>query len=591
VVAINQIFPQKICDAKLTTFLKAKGLLVIKMNICSSNRLNALKLNIKIKNKELYLSKCLAMHFKNFAISLLLLLTTSLAFGQDVYHHVTNQGVYELIDELANMGIISVNSSVKPYSRKQISQLLTQANSQTEKLSKRQKAEIAFYLKDFGKEQNITKDFPRRFDALYYKDSLFAFTLNPVLGVNTFSNSGDVIYRRWVGAEMLGYIGANFAMYASLRDYNENVRLGERDYLNHFQGGGYKPNADGGEFSEMRGGLSYGWSWGSISLVKDHLEWGSGYYGTNILYSKAPSFTMIKLNVKPSDWFELNFIHGWLVSQVIDSSRIYNYDGQKRDMFHPKYIAANLFTLTPFDRLNVSFGNSIIYSDMDIHPAYLTPLFFYKSIDHHLNGMSNYTGQNSQMFLDISSRLIRHTHMYATLFLDELSMSRMFDAEKHSNFFSLKAGFRISNFPIKNLTLTAEYTRNNPQTFEHIIETTTFESNRYNLGHYLRENAQELYLAASVKPFKNFSILVSYTNAQKGPYTSEEDSRLGLIFLERVDWQAHLVSTTVRYQVLNDSYIYAGIDYGNYSGNTEQYTPLFLTNSPITITFGGNYGF
>ncbi|HPF94541.1 MAG TPA: hypothetical protein PLV65_11395, partial [Tenuifilaceae bacterium] len=154
------------------------------------------------------------MHFKNFAITLLLLLTTSLAFGQDVYHHVTNQGVYELIDELANMGIISVNSSVKPYSRKQISQLLTQANSQTEKLSKRQKAEIAFYLKDFGKEQNITKDFPRRFDALYYKDSLFAFTLNPVLGVNTFSNSGDVIYRRWVGAEMWGYIGANFAMYA-----------------------------------------------------------------------------------------------------------------------------------------------------------------------------------------------------------------------------------------------------------------------------------------------------------------------------------------------------------------------------------------
>ncbi|HDP55485.1 MAG TPA: hypothetical protein ENN24_07405 [Bacteroidetes bacterium] len=548
-------------------------------------------LTIKIKNKELYLSKCLAMHFKNFAITLLLLLTTLLAFGQDVYHHVTNQGVYELIDELANMGVIRVNSSVKPYSRKQISQLLTQANSQPEKLSKRQKAEIAFYLNDFGKEQNITKDFPRRFDALYHKDSLFALTLNPVLGVNTLSNSGDVIYRRWVGAEMWGYIGANFAMYASLRDYNENIRLGDKDYLNHFQGGGYKPNADGGEFSEMRGGLSYGWNWGSISLVKDHLEWGSGYNGTNILYSKAPSFTMIKLNVKPSDWFELNFIHGWLVSQVIDSSRIYNYDGQKRDMFHPKYIAANLFTLTPFDRLNVSFGNSIIYSDMDIHPAYFTPLFFYKSIDHHLNGMSNSTGQNSQMFFDISSRLIKHTHMYATLFFDELSMSRMFDAEKHSNFFSLKAGIRLSNFPIKNLTLTAEYTRNNPQTFEHIIETTTFESNMYNLGHYLRENAQELYLAASVKPFKNLSILVSYTNAQKGPYTSEEDSRLGLIFLEHVDWRAQLISTTVRYQVLNDSYVYAGIDYGNYSGNTEQYTPSFLTNSPITITFGGNYGF
>ena len=531
------------------------------------------------------------MLFKKIITLVMFLAISSLICGQDVYHHVTNQGVYEFIDELANMGIINVNSAVKPYSRKQISQLLSDAQKQADQLGKRQKEELTFYLKDFGKELNPSKDFKRRFDVLYYKDSLFTLTLNPVLGVNTYINNGDVVYRRWVGAETWGYIGKNFAMYAGLRDYNENQRLGDKDFLNHSQGGGYKRNGDGGEYSEMRGGVSYGWSWGSIGLVKDHLEWGSGYNGTNILYSKAPSFTMLKLAIKPVRWFELNFIHGWLVSQVIDSSRIYNYTGQKRDVFHPKYIAANLFTITPFEKLNVSFGNSIIYSDMNIHPAYLTPLFFYKSIDHHLNGMSNYTGQNSQMFFDISSRLIKHTHFYATLFLDEISMSRMFQSDKHSNFFSLKAGFRVSNFPLKNLTLTAEYTRNNPQTYEHIIETTTFESNRYNLGHYLRENAQELYIAANLKPFRNASISLSYTRAQKGPYTSEEDSRLGLKFMERVDWQAEIVSSTFRYQVLNDSYLYIGLDYSNYSGNVEQYTPTFLNNSPITITFGGNYGF
>jgi hypothetical protein len=522
------------------------------------------------------------------AISFLMIFSVD---AQNVYHHILNNGVYQFIDELANEGLVDLNSSIKPYSRKQISNILSSANSKRDRLSKRQQSELDFYLKDFGKELHPDKNFNRRFDAVYYRDSLFTATLNPVMGVNTFSNNNDLIYRRWVGAEMWAYAGKNFGMYASLRDYNENQRLGTRTFLNHFQGGGYKPSGEGGEFSEMRGGVTYGWDWGSIGLVKDHLEWGSGYNGTNILYSRAPSFTMLKFMIKPTHWFELNFIHGWLVSQVVDENRTYTYAGTKRELFHPKYIAANFFTLTPFKRFNVSFGNSIVYSDMDVHPAYLTPLFFYKSIDHHLNGMSNFIGQNAQMFFDLSSRLIKHTHIYFTLFLDELALSRMFDPEKHSNFYSLKTGVRVSNFPLQNFAVTAEYTRTNPQTYEHIIETTTYESNKYNLGHYLRENAHEIYLSASYKPFRNTVVEVSYTKAQKGPNTSDDNSRLGRVFLEYIDWEAQIISTKVTFQVLNDGYFYAGIDYGKYFGNTQTFTPNFLLEKPVTITFGGNFGF
>lgn len=511
--------------------------------------------------------------------------------AQHIYQHVTNKGIYEFIDELANAGVVSVNSSVKPYSRKQISEMLSTAQVRRSELNLRQQSELDFYLKDFGKELNSNKNFPRRFDVLYYRDTLFSATLNPVMGVNTLMNDGEIIYRRWVGAEAWGYVGENFAMYASLRDYNENHRLGVRTYLNHYQGGGYKNSGTGGEFSEMRGGMSWGWSWGNISMVKDHLEWGSGYNGANILYSRAPSFAMLKLMLKPASWFELNYIHGWLVSQVIDSSRSYTYAGTQRHLFHPKYIAANFFTVTPVKRLNLSFGNSVIYSDMDIHPAYLTPLFFYKSVDHHLNGMSNYTGQNSQMFFDISSRLLRNTHMYFTLFLDELGLTRMFDPQKHSNFYSLKAGTRVSNFPVKNLSVTAEYTRTNPQTYEHIIATTNFESNRYNLGHYLGENAQETYLSLAYRPFKNAKVEVSYTHAQKGPSTNTEESRWGLIFMESIDWEMTKISATLSLQVLHDSYLYFGVDHSSYSGNVQKFTPPILLNNPVTVSFGGNFGF
>lgn len=511
--------------------------------------------------------------------------------AQQIFHHVTNRGVYEFIDELTALGLVDVNTAVKPYSRKQISVILSDALEQESQLNKRQRAELKFYLKDFGKELHADINFHKRFDVLYYCDSLFAATLNPTLGVTTLTNDGEVGFRRWVGAEAWGYMGKNFSLYASLRDYNENHRLGTHDFLNQYQGGGYKVSGTGGDFSEMRGGMSWGWSWGNISLVKDHVEWGSGYNGTNILYSRAPSFAMLKMQLKPVHWFELNYMHGWLVSQVIDSSRSYTYAGEQRHSFHPMYIAANLFTFTPVKKLKLSFGNSIIYSDMDIHPAYLTPLFFYKSVDHHLNGMSNYTGQNSQMFFDFSTRLIKFTHLYFTIFVDEIGLSRMFDPERHSNFVSLKVGGQVSNFPLKNVTLTAEYTRTNPQVYEHIIETTAFKSNRYSLGHYLGENSKELFLSLTYRPFKNAKFEVAYTHAQKGPDTSNGDSRWGLIFMEWVDWEMQKVSTTFSMQVLHDSYFFIGLDYADYSGDVSKYTPPFLLNNNLTFKLGGCYGF
>ena len=87
-------------------------------------------------------------------------------------------------------------------------------------------------------------------------------------------------------------------------------------------------------------------------------------------------------------------------------ARSYYDSDTPREVYRPKYIAANMFTFTPWKRLNISVGNSIVYSDMNVHPAYLIPVLFYKSVDHTLNqGIDN---QNSQMFFDVSSRQIKH---------------------------------------------------------------------------------------------------------------------------------------------------------------------------------------
>ena len=201
--------------------------------------------------------------------------------------------------------------------------------------------------------------------------------------------------------------------------------MGQAD--SHFSlenGGNYKLDLDN-DFSEMQGGFIYSTKWFNIGLIKEHIKWGDGYFGTNILSGRGPSFPMIKMDATINKRIELNYIHGWLISEDIDSLSSYiSSEGTFKGIYRQKYIAANMISLKVFQNTFFSFGNSIVYSDLGgIHPAYLIPFIFYKSIDHTLN--HNIENQNSQMFVNISLREIKHLHIYTSLFIDEFKKARV----------------------------------------------------------------------------------------------------------------------------------------------------------------------
>ena len=77
---------------------------------------------------------------------------SNLLFAQDVFYHTSNQDIYTFLDEFANLGLIQLNTTIKPYSRTFIAQKLNEIENSNYHLNKRQKAELAFYLKDFNKE-------------------------------------------------------------------------------------------------------------------------------------------------------------------------------------------------------------------------------------------------------------------------------------------------------------------------------------------------------------------------------------------------------------------------------------------------------
>lgn len=555
-------------------------------------------------------SKYLIMKFLFLLFSILL---SFKGITQEIPVHISTEGIYDFLDEMAILNIIDVNDAIKPYSDKFIYLSLKEVQSHKTRLNNRQQNELEFYLEEFSYfegSKKLKSNIPYVGNILdrynlslnppsySYKDSLFFIDIRPIWGIIYNSNQKGTNFHRWGGAALKMNMGENFGAWASVRDNNVSEILTKKEFFTKDPGGTFKGRADGGgDFSEMRGGISYSWNFGSISMVKDHVEWGTNSNGANILSSKPPSFAQLKFHLKPTKWFEFNYLHGWLVSNVIDSTRSYTTsNGKRRDVMHPKYIAANMFTFTPFKKIHLSFGNSIIYSDMNPHPAYLIPFMFFKSVDHWLNntdGVGRGVGQNSQMFANFSVFRLKNLHLYGSIFIDELKIARFKEPGKF-NFYSYKYGFEYANGFIKNLSFGTEYTRSTPGTYQHYISTTTFESNGYNLGHYLRENSEELYFFISYKPISKLKISAEYTKARHGntfDYINGSEA-ITHPFMQEVKWQNKSINIMARYEFVYNSFLKVAFLYNESKGeDLTLFTPNFYQGKNNTISFGFNLGF
>lgn len=530
--------------------------------------------------------------------------------SQSSFEHISNESIYLFLDELANDHIIELNSCVKPYTQKFIYDKLNTALS-SKQLTNKQIEEINFYLIKFSlfskfqsekanNFNNIKKsEFSLKKIRFTYKDSSINLLVSPIWGID-FKTGAEKQFTHLYGGIDVRLSYKNWTFYSNLRDNTMSEVLKSPNFISNQFGGIYKTWLNN-DFSEMRGGVVFSNNKLSVAIIKDHIEWGDNYNGSNILSGRTPSYCMIKLNLKPISWLDFNYHHGWLVSEVIDSSNSYLLSNNTYKFFNrPKYIASNLLTIRTFKKFNISLGNSIVYSDLNgIHPAYLIPVFFYKSIDHTLN--SNVENQNSQFFMNFSSRNIKYLHVYSSIFVDEFQKNRLF-SDTLLNFISFKSGFRLTNYPFRDLSLVIEYTRNNPFTYKHHIDVTTFETNRYNLGHYLNDNSSELYLSAKYKLTDKIDFNLEYINSLHGEdfsYTFFENYTPGQIrFIEDIVWQKKSIILSITSEFINNTYLSFSYNLNNIIINDNitnfdilNYVPEFYIDNPNIFSFSLNISY
>jgi hypothetical protein len=550
------------------------------------------RIKLRITNYKLHLTSL-------FILAILLLVKVSTA--QELFISPADAGVEQLLDELANDRIISINSVTKPYSREFVATELHEALKKDSLLSKRQIGDVQFYLKNYkaedrgqraeGRGRRAEDGGPFSYDPIGFglQNKEFAFSVRPMVNYTQFVNNNGTFYSAEAGAGFMAYLGKHVGCAVSISRTFQDCILSEPQYFTQLPGGKWNTYSDGGgSFTEWTGQLTYSWKWGSLGIYHDHFSWGDGYHGASYFSGRAAAFPFVKLHLKPAKWIEFSYIHGWLNNSEEDFALVNETDQYAFASSIAKHLSANLLTFIPWRGLDISFGNSIIYDGAE-QLAYLNPFMFYKSIDHTLS--YSIDNENSQLFLDLSSRQIKHLHLYLTLYVDEFKMSRIWTKDEH-NFLSWKAGACLSDFPIRNLSFILEGTRTLPMTYQHYDPTLTFASDGYNLGNYLRDNSQEIYVAFIYKPVRGLSLTLSYNFAEHG-----DEFQYGLVpdptvlpVLKNISWQNQCIALNASYSLVAGTVVFINYQFNKEKGDVQFTAPVFRGNTN-TLSAGVQIGF
>lgn len=580
-----------------------------------------------------------------------------ITWAQNIPVSLSYTKVYDFIDELIMDGVVTNQTAIRPYTRNQIADMLTQAQRADSLLSNRQQNELKFYLNEFALENDLMVDnfvqyTDRRTFSLSLADpqfsykslnNMFKMRIRPILGGDVMLSKKGALIQRWWGAEIQMDIAKHLSIWGSLRDNSWNGNWLNIDYflsdyaringarihygasqqtpaLSNIPGVQYKEATYGGDFSDSKGGINlYSW-WGSIGIQRENIRWGDSYHSSNILSGRNPAVPMITLQLTPCKWFQFDYFHAWLVSNVLDSTYYYlenttNGNASLKN-YRPynKFMAANMFTFTPIKHLSISLGNSIVYAEQSLQVAYLIPIAFYKSLDHLLTKGVRTQNQNSQVFASISVRPINHLQLYGSFFLDEVKFSRFKLSEPENNPISYLVGFNWSGWPIDGLSLKGEFMRSYIACYTHSIDVLTWASNSYNMGHYMGDNAQSIYAELAYRPVRGLLLKLSYTNDMKyNSYSYLRDNISETIAQKPFDhciYRNDEIRFDGIYEAHPNMYLRLSIGYNNaqgfdnlksdplpseYIGTAQQYLdafcPLYYQGKNLTISGSFSFGF
>lgn len=557
------------------------------------------EIRMRIRKKKTYSFSCVLLAFSLTAF------TGVRAQAVWEYHQ---KEIYNYLSRMAQKGLIVYDDNIKPLSRKYLADCLDSLKQHPENLSPVEKKELDFYSREYGSEMD-TAAFAGKPGTLFFKNdpykrwrSFYAsgkdvlFMADPVFTASTYQGTGTSYHKTSSGLSFWGRIGKHWGFQFFYNDITESGT--GIDFLKaETPETGYPRQKDTSKrtslnYTHFRGSISYSWKNGSLSFGQDYLLWGYGETGKIVLSDKAPTYPYIRFDIKLFPWLSFNYTHAWLNSGIVDSSRNIPNPGAPYDstqqFFVPKYFSTHTFNITPVKGLNIALGESIIYNNPN-YVGYLFPLMFFKVYDNMVNNNNIAAGSNGQFFAQISSRNhIPKTHLYSTLFIDEIRMATMFDSQKSRNQLGYTVGGSITDVFIPYLTVGLEYTRVRPFVYRNLLPAQNYTNSDYNLGDWMGNNFDRMSYTLKYTPLPKLKCMARYQTIRKGGMGTLADQYFAqpqppFLFDPQKKQQQFIFQLS--YELLNDL---------NFSGYYQSITTDNRVNgnktTSNTFNIGFNYG-
>ncbi len=464
----------------------------------------------------------------------LLILFPMLLSGQSVYLPVTHP-VYRYLDKMeAKQYLDGYRDDMKPLSRSVIARFLTQIDTTSRTMTDVESAEQYFFKEEFYQELT----------ALGYENVIeerwHLYQYNSAAGNVNFDLIGGLSYR-WLpggtsvkigsnGVQVYGNYGANVGAYFNFRDNIESgsglvspiavpgtlagtmtksltpepAQVVSRNFFPRFV-----------EYDPLEAQMNVDVFGMTLSIEKMHNQWGAGERGSVILSNKAPSYPQIKLRMPLGEHVDFVYLHGWLHSNDIDTLRSYAVHNfgvpTTRTIYRQKYIAAHMLEFSPWNGVDIAVGESEIYGGRSPEPIYLIPFMYFKAAEHWM-----YDTDNSQMFVNVDLNVFPDFNHFLSLYIDEFSTEDFYRADRQRNHIAFTVGQRWYDAFVRDSKILVEYTRLNPWVYSHKFPDATFQSHDVNLGHWLGQNGDLLFVQFAWQPLRSLSLALQFESIRKG---------------------------------------------------------------------------
>jgi hypothetical protein len=294
----------------------------------------------------------------------------------------------------------------------------------------------------------------------------------------------------------------------------------------------------------------------SFQIGREYKTVGYGYGNKLILSGLGPSLDFIQYNF---DYGIVHFtsIHG---STVGEYSRI-------RSERYTKFWAYNRFKLSFENLFDIGIGESIIYSGRGIDIAYLSPLAFYKFVEHSIQDRDN-----GNLYFDMQTSFINNLEFQATFLLDENILSNLQNLESYKNKTAYQLGvFWYEALTIENLSMMLEYTKIRPYVYSHYDIKNTYSGWGVNLGHPIGPNSDEIFTRAAYNFNDWIRLILDYHYIRSGENLYDESGNIiknvggdislthganpideNAIFLDGIRIDNHIINWNLRIEPVRD---------------------------------------